>query len=381
VFDRFVLAGTASATFTAKLAGRIASLEGRLASADARNAESSGRLESAERDARQAREETAASSATLEQERSQRVDFETRLRTAVEALTASQRDADQVRASSARLSAQLEEEQAQHGHARKGLDDTRAQVAALQDELARQQAAYETLTTKLTDHQRRFEAVVQVLVERQRAQDSVTADLLTAQARIADLARDLTHSQADVLYLRQSYTECHGKLAAATAAYRSIAGSRSWRMTAPMRALFEWMRRVRSALRRGPALVARAPRRAAKGVLLSALDHLRAHPRRKESLARIIRRSPRLDARLRRFAWANPASEGGVRAPLPPVPPPRAAIVPRVDVPATPVAMTGDALVAAAGAPSADRFRGAGPVEQELRRSLGDWPLGTRRNV
>lgn len=302
VFDRFVLAGSASSTFTAGLAST-----------------SSGRIRATTLD--QALADVA------------------HLRAAFDVLVA---EVDARRENGIRLETAVQ--------------DALTQTAELQRELVQRDRRYEAFVERsLAD-----------LAAQQQRQDGLAAELVAAVRHSGEITRQLTESHANVLYLKQSLATAERRaaqhaqaLAAANAAYDSIRSSRSWRMTAPLRHLFGIARRCARAL--APARLVELPRRAAKRVVLSSLEHVRRHPRRKAMVARMVRRVPRLDARLRRMAAANPAS-GIARAPSAVAPTPAATLR------STP---TGDA---SSVVPPAS-------LQEHLRRSASAWPLGTRRNV
>jgi len=237
-----------------------------------------------------------------------------------------------------------------------------ARADALQQELARRNAAFESMAQQ----------VIADLKEHQRAQDASASELLATQRRAGDLARELTESHANVLHLRNAHADAERRASLATqerlaahAAYESIRNSRSWRMTAPLRHLFGLIRRS------GRVVVAAAkgalwlPRRAAKRVLAAGLAHVRAHPAHKAHVARLIRRSPRLDARLRRFAALNGA--GGTRM----APPPLGEARPPARAPGA-----REQPSAAPGSPDT-----GADVGRELHRAVNEWTVGPRRNV
>jgi hypothetical protein len=303
------------------------------------------------------------------------------LRELSEVLTASQNEVQRGRETTALLTAQVESEREHVRRLEQTLHETSAQLAALQREQVDHQRLHDSLIERLAEHQRRFDALVHQLVERQRSQDAMAAELVATQKRAGDVSQQLVHSHADVLYLRQAYTQSQQRtaqavqaLAAMQAEYESISHSRSWRLTAPLRALFGVGRRLRGLLVSAPSGVARLPRRAAKRVLLSALAHLREHPERKARLGRVLRRSDKLNARLRRFAAANPAVS--VRAPPPPRSVPPAA--PEMPSPAVIQPVSDGSPAPHADLPDADL---AGRVHEDLRQHMAAWPLGSRRNV
>lgn len=105
-----------------------------------------------------------------------------------------------------------------------------------------------------------------------------------------------------------------------------VRGSRSWRMTVPLRAansLFEHTKRLG---RTGLAKLISLPRRGARRMLLLAVSTVQARPGLKAQVARLVAGLPRLDARLRAFVstrWhkgraADGSSAVGQSAPVPP---------------------------------------------------------------
>ncbi len=352
VFDNFSL--TASSTFSQGLAAEIFTLRDGIAQREAALTDVRRRELEAANQLRAAREQSEAL-------RRQQTESHARLHDVTQALTVAQADAQQGREASVMLAAELETERANRKRSEESLETIVARRATLEKELTRQRVE--------------FDGLVQQLSEQHRSHEALAADLLATQTRVGDLARDLTESHANVLHLRQACTDAERRaghttqsLVVVSAAYESIRNSRSWRMTAPLRELFGFARRLGALLRGGPGEIARVPKRAARRVLLAALTRLRAHPERKRRLAGVLRHSGWIDARLRRFAAANPAV--AVR-----VPPPRAAdsteneltpgaTIPPVAEPAIPP-----------GATASDRLTDA------LRGSLAQWPLGSRRNV
>jgi hypothetical protein len=312
VFDRFVLSGTASATFASKLTREVASLEAELAGAKEGEERIAARLRDAELSARQALQKVEASTIVVEE----------------------------VRASEMRLSARLEEELEHQAQTRGALDEARQQVTTLQ------------------------------------------GDLIVQRAKFSEMSSELAHAQADTLKSHQSYVECYDKLVAMTGRYESIAGSRSWRITAPLRALVGLLRRFRLTLRHKLADVARLPRRGAKCMLLIALGHLRSHPAQMAFVARIVSRAPTLNARLRRFSSAHRGSAGGTLAYS------TAIVATRPAFNAHSVSLF--EITTSAPAEMRDIVHADEPlsspmalptIESRLRRSVAGWPLGIRRDV
>jgi hypothetical protein len=149
-------------------------------------------------------------------------------------------------------------------------------------------------------------------------------------------------------------------MAEATAAYDIIRNSRSWRMTAPLRAVFSAMRGSFSVLRDGGAGMRGAPRALARRGLMAVLDHVRADARRKERLRRFAERAGPLGARLQRFAAAHPPGSDRLRN--------------------TPVAGGRPAIPATDAAGSADAADEADAFAAGLQRDAAGWHVGPRRN-
>jgi hypothetical protein len=119
---------------------------------------------------------------------------------------------------------------------------------------------------------------------------------------VARLGAALADSNATMNALGQRMT-------AAETAYRAIEGSRSWRLTRPLRvlagALRRWMRQPAALL----ASIISIPGRAARAVAVATLARLRANPRHKARAADVLARFPTLNARLRAFARRTPTGQ------------------------------------------------------------------------
>jgi FkbM family methyltransferase len=138
------------------------------------------------------------------------------------------------------------------------------------------------------------------------AVQAVQAALDAANAEIADRRRELASLEWTLGGARAELDTALKELKLAWSLYRSIEGSRSWRLMKPFRVVMQAVRRSGPAAERTWDDVVQGPRRAAKAMLLGALTHLRDNPARKQWVKRVASRSVTLDARLRRFARANP---------------------------------------------------------------------------
>ena len=193
-------------------------------------------------------------------------------------------------------------------------------------------------------------------MESERAARDFANRLVLAEQRVGALTRDLTDRTANLLYVQQALAAAERLAAERDAAYRGIEGSRSWRMTAPLRAVANGLRRLRGTVR---DLVA-SPRSAARASLLHLLAHARADPRRRRRVARAVDRLGPLGQRLRRFASTHPPGANAT----------------------TRSAVQGSAARAAPVVPTLDRALSPdATVEQQLGHWTERWRLGPRRNA
>jgi hypothetical protein len=86
---------------------------------------------------------------------------------------------------------------------------------------------------------------------------------------------------------------------------QSIYTSRSWRLTAPLRKVNAWRKRIVETPGIGTAALAELPRRAVRLLLLAAWSHAHDRPERRALYVRLLSPFPRLYARLRGFAFAH----------------------------------------------------------------------------
>jgi O-antigen chain-terminating methyltransferase len=140
----------------------------------------------------------------------------------------------------------------------------------------------------------------------------------------AEIGQQLAHTQAD---FGQRLTDSHSELGAqvqqlaerlAVAEARgqqvdAMLASRSWQVTAPLRVVGGWARRLRAAVRNG-TLAPGAKRRAKHAVRFAGQAVLR-DPRTKRAARAVLARFPALQARLREMMYQAPAAPG---APPPP---------------------------------------------------------------
>ena len=161
------------------------------------------------------------------------------------------------------------------------------------------------------------------------------------------------------------------ELAAISAAYKSIEQSRSWRLTLPLRLFFQTGRKIGSHAKLACKGFVRLPRRIASNVLRAFLAYVRADPRRKQNVARLLRNTGWLDARLRLFARGNPVD----------------------GIPAVGRYAPGEYAQSRADAstrggrpvshstremPTSFQGNGADELDERLRNAVSRWPLGKR---
>jgi len=178
-----------------------------------------------------------------------------------------------------------------------------------------------------------LESQADQLVAVQSARDALASELAQSRSRVADLAADFTEmsarldgKDAELASARQRLDRLNGELRMAglrpaeaqleTHRWWSVAddtgrhlqtiyGSRSWRLTAPLREINAWRKRLAGQAEVGVAALDNMPRRAVQQVLLAAWAHVRGHPERRARFVRLLAPFPRLYAQLRAFAFAH----------------------------------------------------------------------------
>jgi hypothetical protein len=85
----------------------------------------------------------------------------------------------------------------------------------------------------------------------------------------------------------------------------AIYASRSWRLTAPLREINAWRKRLAGRADVGVAALDNMPRRGVQRLLLAAWAHVRGHPERRARFVRLLAPFPKLYAHLRAFAFAH----------------------------------------------------------------------------
>jgi len=86
---------------------------------------------------------------------------------------------------------------------------------------------------------------------------------------------------------------------------QSLYGSRSWRLTAPLRRTRVLGRAAAGTIKRGIVRLTQFPRRLLRRALLACLAHVERRPDRKALVARLLNSFPSVRDRLTTFAWAN----------------------------------------------------------------------------
>lgn len=174
---------------------------------------------------------------------------------------------------------------------------------------------------------------LRLLVQRLTTEESLRAGLSRmTEAREIILHRldaiysESTQASARELRMNQALAESGRRIAELTrsvadaeAAHAAIENSRSWRRTRPLqvaqhalRASFAWLADAMQSMLRLPV-------RGSRHSLQAVVEHLRAHPRRKELAKRLLSRSGRIGTRLRNVA--RETSYGALDTPRRPEPP------------------------------------------------------------
>ncbi|MEO8565967.1 MAG: hypothetical protein ABI541_06250 [Betaproteobacteria bacterium] len=192
-------------------------------------------------------------------------------------------------------------------------------TAAQREEIAAGQAALDArekdlvqardrstgLAAELADIRLRMAAMSEDLVEASARLDSQAAELASARQRTERLHHEL---RAAGSRLEEAGLETHRWWSMADDTSRhlqAIYASRSWKLTAPLREINAWRKRLAGSTGVGVATLGGMPRRAVRQLLLAAWAHARGRPERRARFVRLLAPFPRLYSRLRTFAFAR----------------------------------------------------------------------------
>lgn len=211
--------------------------------------------------------------------------------------------------------------------ARQGeLTQLRSQSDVLLERLVAAELHAARLEGEVTDSLQKQHALEDGLAEARTQLDHQSEQLAGSRARADRLGIEL--NAATTQAEKSSRSSHHWWTVAVGLSHEleMVRGSRSWRMTVPLRAtnsLFDHTKRLG---RTGLAKLISLPRRGARRMLLLAVSTVQARPGLKAQVARLVAGVPRLDARLRAFVstrWhkgraADGSSAVGLSAPVPP---------------------------------------------------------------
>jgi hypothetical protein len=135
--------------------------------------------------------------------------------------------------------------------------------------------------------------------------DGKEIELASSRQRLGRLNDELRTAG---LRLAEAQLETHRWWAVADDAghhLQAIYASRSWRLTAFLREINAWRKRLAGQAEAGVATLDNMPRRAVQQLLLASWAHVRGHPERRARFVRLLSPFPRLYAHLRAFAFAH----------------------------------------------------------------------------
>lgn len=189
--------------------------------------------------------------------------------------------------------------------ARRTIEAQHMDLAAAATLTAAQQAALDARAKDLAQAQDRSSALATELAQATARLDSQTAELGSARQRSERLHHEL---RAAGSRLEEAGLETHRWWSMADDTSRhlqAIYSSRSWRLTAPLREINAWRKRLLGSTGVGVAALGGMPRRAVRQLLLAAWAHARGRPERRARFVRLLAPFPRLYSRLRAFAFAH----------------------------------------------------------------------------
>jgi hypothetical protein len=187
-----------------------------------------------------------------------------------------------------------------------------AALADREKELAQSHARSSALTEELTDARRQGTGMSNALDEARARLDTQNAQLDAQGLALASM-RQRSERLYDELTavgtkLQDASRETHRWWTVADDTSRhlqSIYASRSWRLTAPLRRVNAWRKRIVETSGIGTTALAELPRRAVRLLLLAAWSHAHDRPERRALYVQLLSPFPRLYARLRGFAFAH----------------------------------------------------------------------------
>ena len=198
---------------------------------------------------------------------------------------------------------------------RQRITSTQATLNDREKELAQSLARSSALTEELADARRRLTEISNALDQARGRLDTQELALASMRQRSDRLYDELT---AVGTKLQDADRETHRWWAVADDTSRhlqSIYASRSWRLTAPLRKVNAWRKRIVETPGIGTTALAELPRRAVRLLLLAAWSHAQDRPERRALYVRLLSPFPRLYARLRGFAFAHaPVSAAATQA-------------------------------------------------------------------
>jgi hypothetical protein len=167
------------------------------------------------------------------------------------------------------------------------------------------QIARDTLASELAQAHSRVASLAADFAETSTRLDGKEVELASARQRLERLNDELRRAG---LRLAEAQLETHRWWAVADDTGRhlqAIYASRSWRLTAPLREINAWRKRLAGRAEVGVAALDNVPRRAVQQLLIAAWAHVRGHPERRARFVRLLAPFPKLYAQLRAFAFAH----------------------------------------------------------------------------
>jgi len=189
--------------------------------------------------------------------------------------------------------------------ARRTIENQHVDLATAATLTAAQQATLDARAKDLAQAHDRSSALATELAEASARLDSQAAELVSARQRSEGLHHEL---RAAGSRLQEAGLETHRWWSIADDTSRhlqAIYASRSWKLTAPLREINAWRKRLAGSTGVGVAALGGMPRRAVRQLLLAAWAHARGRPERRARFVRLLAPFPRLYSRLRAFAFAH----------------------------------------------------------------------------
>jgi hypothetical protein len=208
--------------------------------------------------------------------------------------------------------------------ARRAIAAGQAALDARENDLAEAHARSTALAAESGAIRLRMAALSEDLVEASARLDSQAAELASARQRSERLHDELRVAGSR---LEEANLETHRWWSMADDTGRHLQAiylSHSWRLTAPLREINAWRKRLAGSTGAGVATLGGMPRRVVRQLLLAAWAHARGRPERRAKFVRLLAPFPRLYSRLRAFAFAHatvpaPSTPSTVSPGAPPV--------------------------------------------------------------